>query len=155
MLTLRKAFASGEGDHVWDVPTDSQRPLLIYFTVSSILWNTASATTRISILLVYIDIFKNLKFRRACYAMIFLSVACFLVNNIVQVLSCTPLWRTWSFADMVACRNMLPRALMAITGDSAFLDFITTIMPMTVLWKMQMPLRRKIGVMLAFGALLL
>ena len=153
--THKQAFAFGEGDHIWNVSSSKGKPLLVYFTISSILWNAALASTRVSMLLFYVDIFKSKRFRHVSYLAIALSLVCFFANLVLQLLSCSPLWTIWSPVEMTTCEDMLLIALITTSADGAALDFITTVLPITVLWNMQLALRRKIGIMLTFGTMLL
>ena len=150
-----KAYGHGEGQHIWTIGHEHEKPLILHFCISNVCWLLAVTTARVSILLLYHDIFSSRKFQRVCCVMTWISVGVFIINIFLQVFSCLRLWKIWAFAAFADCSTSIPRALMAVAIDNTICDFITMVLPMTILAKMNMPLRRKVGVTMAFGTMAL
>ena len=148
------AFTAGIGQHVTDIPASEYAPLLKGFLASSIFWDASTTTTKFAILLTYLELIPLKTFRHTCYVVMVVTGVIAAASVLMQALSCIPLWSTYTLQAVATCPLVRPAIIFVICG-SAVLDFVITLLPMVVLWKLQMPRKRKIGLMLAFSTLLM
>ncbi|KAK4203385.1 hypothetical protein QBC40DRAFT_274690 [Triangularia verruculosa] len=139
--------------HMWDVP-------VIVFTEN--YWkirfsaNTFQAlayfTSRLPILLLYLRLFGRTKgFRIACYFGIAGAVGAYLTTIPLLSYFCTPpIGGDWNSLDVFAkCKKLLPWAIVQACLDIV-LNVYVFVLPLPVILKLQMPPRKKLGVLVIF-----
>ena len=120
-------------------------------------WITAITAVKISILDIYVDIFgTNKTLRRLCYgAMVFFAFF-WLSDMLVVFLICRPLALGWNkLITNGHCGNEVA-AYIAVHSINTVMDIFLAVLPMPILWRLQMPTRRKVelSVMFSLGTLL-
>ena len=123
--------------------------------------NTISAfaffVSRLPVLMLYLRIFgSNKKFRYAVYFGILAVFAVYLAYVPLLAYFCTPaIGKPWSSLEVFSkCRRLEPFAI--VSGScNIFLDIYILLLPMPMIWRLQMPLQKKIGILAVFttGAL--
>lgn len=68
-------------------------PKWSYFTI--IFYNFGLSLVKISILLLYLRVLRDLNYRKACYIVLSIVVAVSLWTTISSILFCVPLERNW------------------------------------------------------------
>ncbi|KAI0509175.1 hypothetical protein F5B22DRAFT_658582 [Xylaria bambusicola] len=144
---------SHKSRHLWDVP-------LIWFTED--YWkiryagNTIQAfayfTSRLPILVLYIRLFgRQAGFRFACYFALFANFAVYLTAIPLLSYFCAPrIGEDWNSLDVFdKCKTLLNWAVIQGSLDIA-LDLYIFILPLPPVLRLQMPKRKKIGVLIVF-----
>lgn len=128
-----------------ELSNDSQMVLALALT-----WTLANTAVKFSILHLYIVIFRKREFVWACYATMGLTVAYCLSNCLQSLLLCRPIQFNWDKTIDGVCS---PAYYPYISSASIHtgIDLIIIILPMPMLWGLQMAIRKKISLTLAFG----
>ncbi|KAI1338182.1 hypothetical protein F5Y15DRAFT_134431 [Xylariaceae sp. FL0016] len=130
---------------------DVQVQLKLVFS-SYFTWTLATTSCKIAVLVMYLDIFRtNRTFRRVVWAYIAICACYPLVFVPFFVTACSPYWAFWDAA--LAATNCRPLEIQetASVAVNLFLDLSVVLMPIPVVWKLQMPANKKIGVTAMFG----
>lgn len=128
------------------------RPNKIYF-FSEFLYVAILPLTKISILLFYLKIFPRRGFRIATYIVIGFNVAYLITFVVISVFQCTPIdgaWLRWDGTHHYTCRNENAQG-WAAAGLNMILDIATMVLPLRELYKLNLSVRKKIGVMAMFS----
>jgi hypothetical protein len=123
---------------------------IFYFT--ELIYLTAIALTKISVLLFYLRLFPHKQLRRTIYLTIVLCILYIIGFVIATALQCLPVhlaWDHWDGEHHGHCINLNALA-WASAGVNIILDIIVIIIPMRELKNLAMSRRRKFGVMLMF-----
>ncbi|CAI6287712.1 unnamed protein product [Periconia digitata] len=142
----------GLGYHFWDVKTvDFVLPFQVYTLCSTIVYATSLIFTKISILLFYLRLSPQLWFRVAVWILIGITSCYGLMYNLLSIFACKPIAATWNLALMpqAECVGVLPK-YMALSILNIVIDVLTLILPIPVVWKLQMSLRQKLSIILVF-----
>ncbi|KAK3349735.1 hypothetical protein B0T25DRAFT_248534 [Lasiosphaeria hispida] len=141
---------SGYGYHIWEVTPEQ---LVLFYKMcyfSFVLYGLATVATKVSILLLYLDIFNGTTLRRTTYA----------------VLAAVAIWGTWTlFSSIFFCwpirafwhtdmteKTCLPRAKFFVEIWLHFaLDFIIFLLPIPVIRSMTLPARQKLWLYFVFA----
>ncbi|RDL40284.1 uncharacterized protein BP5553_00263 [Venustampulla echinocandica] len=141
----------GLGQHQKHVSTDSVILTLQLLPAAESLWTMANTATKVSILLVYKNIFALRKFRILADTVIVIVIM-LAVGNIIQCLAiCRPFAFQWDKTiEGGVCGNQTLGILLV-----AFLNLVTdlmiVIMPMPLVWKLKMPRPKRLVLMAIFG----
>ncbi|PSN64929.1 hypothetical protein BS50DRAFT_47370 [Corynespora cassiicola Philippines] len=129
-------------------------------TISKFLWvnempfSIVLGLVKISILLFYARLFSASLFKQVSWAMIIIITMWTIAILLVSIFKTNPVSGIWTNPEETYAINDSAYVISVAAMSLAF-DCIILIMPIFVIRKLQMPLRRKIGVMLVFwlGAL--
>ncbi|KAH9204947.1 hypothetical protein DL95DRAFT_255244, partial [Leptodontidium sp. 2 PMI_412] len=144
---------NGIGQDIWKVPFDSITRILFFFWAGEPIYFMEIALLKIAFLLFYLRIFPDRSFRRILWALIFVNAMSGIVFAAAVCLICRPLsyvWNQWDMEHVGQCGDMNALAF-ANAGVSIVLDIFTLILPITQVWKLQLGLKKKIGVILMFS----
>ena len=120
------------------------------FFASQFFWATSIASFRLSILHLYIEIFSTKLFRRCAYGSGCL-VGLFYIGSITTTLRiCEPIEFNWDKTITGTCGNEGTAELVA-AAINMVLDVLIVLLPLPVVWKLQMPTQKKIGVTVTFA----
>jgi hypothetical protein len=139
--------------HMWDVP-------IIWFTenywkirfAGNTLQALAYFTSRLPILLLYLRLFGRKKgFRAAVYIAIAAAFAVYITSIPLLSYFCTPPpGGDWGSLDVFAkCINLLAWAMVQGSCDIA-LNLYILLLPLTAIMGLQMPAKKKLGVLAIF-----
>ncbi|KAK4222684.1 hypothetical protein QBC38DRAFT_489287 [Podospora fimiseda] len=116
-----------------------------------LLWCLAMTSVRLSIINLYSHLFSSSqKLRIACYVMTAVCAVWFIGDALTVFLICRPFNYNWDKTVDGSCGNV-NAAYLSVHSTNFVVDSTIALMPLPVLWKLSMPMRRKIGVMLMFG----
>ena len=142
----------------------------MYF-IDEVLYLTALPIIKIAILCTYLKIFTNKYFKWLVYGAIGLNVAYAITFILITIFQCNPVenvsanswlgactlltlfvqaWLNWDQTRSGQCNNVNAQS-WASAGLNIFLDIIVVILPMPMLWNMNLNPRKKFLVMLMFG----
>jgi hypothetical protein len=133
--------------------TDSNQ---IYFW-DELIYVAAVPLTKISIIFLYLRIFRGKGFRYFAYALMAANVAFLIAFEVVSIFQCWPIqgaWRAWDGTFEAKCRNVNLQGWMAATF-SIILDVLTLILPLPELYKLDMSTKKKVQIMMMFSVGLL
>lgn len=117
------------------------------------LYLGALPLTKISILLFYLKIFPHCNTRVACWILIALNAAYFIVFELVSIFQCKPIegaWRAWDKEFPAKCNNINMQGWMA-AALNILLDLGTLIVPLPDVYRLSLSLRKKIQITLMFS----
>lgn len=107
---------------------------------------------RLSILSLYMHIFSlHQKFRMACYVLMVATTAWGIAVFFLLAFDCHPFAFNWDKTIPGGyCVNVKASYLAAHVANLT-IDSSIAFLPATVLWGLQMPLRRKVGIIILFA----
>ena len=111
--------------------------------VGELTWVTAVTLIRASVILLYIRIFPTTPVRVAGYGVLTVNLAYFIATVLACCLICRPLAYSWDNSIDGKCGDA--KSLdMFIGVFNLLMDVVTVVLPMPVLWGLQMPTGRKV-----------
>lgn len=110
---------------------------------SVFLWVSATALIKLSILHLYVGVFAKPGFRMGVYVLATVIVAFWFSYVLAEFLICRPLAYNWDKTVKGTCGNLTTQ-IIAVAVINAVLDFASAVLPMPVLWNLQMAFKKKI-----------
>ncbi|MCJ1421896.1 hypothetical protein MMC32_008263 [Xylographa parallela] len=148
-LTLSAVVNGGVGRHLAEV-------LPVFQTLSKItlalalVWTLANTAVKISVLHLYITIFQTRSFRYAAYFAMFLTAGYAITNCLQLLLICRPIAYNWDKTINGTCSSEAVPFLASACINMG-IDVIIVVLPMPMLWRLQMPTQRKVALSVIFG----
>lgn len=102
---------------------------------------------KISVLLLFLDVFVISWVRRATYVVIVLATLCGLWTTLSNILFCIPIYKFWDFAMPLEPDRKCIATPMKYYVDASLnlaLDFVMLFMPLPVIWHMTLPWGHKL-----------
>lgn len=122
------------------------------FFAGSILWICATTLVKLSILALCIEIFRESLSAIAVWTIGITSIAFWIGIILTACLICQPIAFNWDRSLDGKCGSTVSEEIALATVNMA-LDISLVLLPMPVLWRLQMPLWKKVTVtcILSFG----
>ncbi|PYI04015.1 hypothetical protein BO78DRAFT_348674, partial [Aspergillus sclerotiicarbonarius CBS 121057] len=142
----------GLGQHTADLPNPAVQLVQfakIYLALSPI-WGCAISAVKISILLLYISIFRSKVFIRCCYGLILLQSLWCVAVILGSLLLCRPLKMNWDATAEGHCGSTTA-IYLALHIVNLLFDVSVGLAPIPVLWQLQLKLWRKIELSCMFA----
>ncbi|KAL8688973.1 MAG: hypothetical protein Q9218_005243 [Villophora microphyllina] len=143
----------GLGQHIYDLPPDIHvsASLELYYFGEWIYYLTV-AVTKVAILNLYLRIAVEPHFRRIIWAcMIFVIITATGCIS-ASILQCTPIHKAWDAARVVPGSCIKVNTLFfANAGLDIFQDALIYVLPMRMLYQLQIPKRQKVALMMVFA----
>ena len=118
--------------------------------VGEATWGVAVTVIRASVLALYIRIFRTKSFRWACYVVHAINAAFGAATILGACLICLPVAYNWDHSIAGHCGNQ--KSLDLFIGIfNLLMDVTVVVLPMPVLWGLQMAVGRKIVLSMMFG----
>ncbi|KAF2088817.1 hypothetical protein K490DRAFT_38175, partial [Saccharata proteae CBS 121410] len=141
--------------HVWDVPLQSIKGVLIIAFIAKLVFVYAATFTRLSLLCFYYRLVQDSDinwFRWAVHVSVIFNVVLCIIFTCFGIWLCQPISGYWQFPQgpNTQCMDEGP-ATLAIGIVNIFADLFVTLLPVPVIIRLQMPLTRRIGVMILLG----
>ena len=109
------------------------------------------AITKIAILILYLRIAPQRVYRVVIYSVMGFVVATSLSSVLASIFQCIPLYKAWDAAGVVPGHCITVNALFyANAGLDIFQDAIIYVLPMKLLYDLQIPKRQKIALIMVF-----
>jgi len=105
---------------------------------------------RLSILHLLCEIFVTVPFRRAAHIIMVVTAMWYLGVFITFFAICRPFDFDWRSDERGVYGNFFLSFLLSAIFN-LFLDLCIIVLPMPMLWRLQMPISRKISLMIIFG----
>ena len=115
------------------------------------LWISANSCIKISILHLYITIFGNKTFRHVVYAVMGITCAYWLSTIVRMFFLCTPFAYLWDKSIEGASCLDLSATSLSVSVINLILDVMIILLPMPILWRLQMAKSKKLAVSGIFG----
>ncbi|MCJ1291626.1 hypothetical protein MMC34_003171 [Xylographa carneopallida] len=141
---------AGEGQAFENIPPQDQGRIFMTFVFESPVWAAANTLVKISILHLYVTIFPSPIFRKICYAMMAISTVYFVSILLETFLLCMPFVYNWNKMIEGTCGNQT-LALLMIGSANLIIDAIIVVLPLPLLWRLQLPIWKKIGLLVMFS----
>ncbi|KAK0515818.1 hypothetical protein JMJ35_001852 [Cladonia borealis] len=110
--------------------------------VGQLLWATSVTLVRASVLSLYICIFRTPSFRSTCYGVHAFNLGFFVATVLACCLICRPFAYNWNHSIEGTCGDQ--RSLELFLGVfNLLIDVTTVVLPLPVLWGLQMPTSKK------------
>ncbi|MCJ1264136.1 hypothetical protein MMC22_004007 [Lobaria immixta] len=157
-VNVTAVIAGGLGQHTVDLITQPHK-LIVFgksFVAVQPLWVSAITSVKISILRLYINIFRSRIFRNICFVAIAVCGLFFVFDILAAFLICRPLAFNWDITIPGGhCGNKVAVYIAAHTINFV-VDVSLAILPMPILWGLQMSMRKKIelSIMFSLGTLI-
>ncbi|KAF9700165.1 hypothetical protein EKO04_001959 [Ascochyta lentis] len=150
-IIILEMSLKGFGLHYWNVPTSNAVILLKLFYVCQMLYVAVQIFSKVAILAFYSRLFPDFIrwFRWSVRGMVAFMFVHGFVFFLLVVFQCWPVRSIWD--KTVTDAKCLPvSAVIGFTGAALSIveDIIILLLPLPVVWKLQMSIRKKIGVIL-------
>ncbi|KAJ5909697.1 hypothetical protein N7504_004340 [Penicillium tannophilum] len=124
-----------------------------YLWFSIPFYNLALILSKLSALFLFLRIFRSKPFILVTYALMGFLVIAGLWMVISGFVFCIPVSDFWRAPPPVAVKHCLPKGPVWFSNAAMqiFSDVVILILPMPLLYKLQLPRPQKIGIMLVFG----
>lgn len=124
--------------------------MLKAFYVSIWVYNLSLSCTKVSILLQYLRIFIQKRFRVACYTLLGVVVVYSLYTFFTAVFACTPIAFFWDPSLGGKCLNRFA-IWFANSGINIGTDILTAVLPLPMLKRLELPRRQRRALMIVFA----
>ncbi|CAK3894328.1 unnamed protein product [Lecanosticta acicola] len=140
----------GWNRHLWDVdPTDYSNAGIIAFT-AKLLFVEAATFTRMSLHCFYYRLVRDSGigwFRYVLHASMLFIVLLGIASICIGIWLCVPVQSYWVFPPMEDAKCLDEGVVTLVIGVlNCFADLLTTLLPIPLVMKLQMPLKQRIGV---------
>ena len=143
-------IAGGSGQHASTLSDATKMHNQKALFAAAFFWITATCTLKMSILLLYTEIFQAQIPRRIACGILSL-VASFFIGFLVAIFTqCFPFSMNWDKNAKGHCGNLTAESRAGAFINLIF-DTMITIFPMPLIWSLQMPAAKRIGLILLFG----
>ncbi|GKZ29880.1 hypothetical protein AbraIFM66950_006841 [Aspergillus brasiliensis] len=154
---LAAGFAAGLGVHLEELMATAPQKFALHmklFVPAQLLWAAANSCVKASILFLYIDLFPNKVFCRVCYGTLCITAAYFTMVLIEAFALCKPVQYNWDKSIEGQCTGENVAYLVAGIVNLTIDTFIV-ILPMPLVFNLQLILSKKVAVaaMFSLGAL--
>ncbi|TVY13954.1 Satratoxin biosynthesis SC1 cluster protein 4 [Lachnellula arida] len=113
-------------------------------------FGAAVCAVKFSVLLLYRRIFITRSFKISTTVIAILVTLWVIVKNLVGAFQCTPVRKAWIKSTPGHCINFIDLVLGAQAFNVVF-DIVILILPMRAVYKLHLPLHKKLGVMAIFA----
>ncbi|KAK3985826.1 putative integral membrane protein Pth11-like [Cladorrhinum sp. PSN332] len=146
-----KCFEYGIGRHMWDTPAIWLTDAFRWFTFASYLYILLSLAVRLTFLFFYYRVFSH---QGTVKYVLIGAIIVFSALNLgvffATLFNCNPREKAWDQTVPGKCIN--PEILPWISGGSSALgDVFVLLLPLPVLWGLNMDLKKKVRVLGVFG----
>ncbi|KAK3990483.1 hypothetical protein QBC44DRAFT_64269 [Cladorrhinum sp. PSN332] len=120
----------------------------VYFTIIS--YNVSIALVKLSILLLYLRVFTPVFIRKSTYTVLVAVLLLSLWSVLSTIFFCIPVARFWDRTIDGSCLPRPPRWISGAIFNIAS-DFAILVLPLSVVRRLSIPTRQKIGLYLVFA----
>lgn len=137
----------GLGKHILRVGFASASKMGRALYVLEAIYPACTAATKISILLLYRRLFTTLNpwFRYSLYIIFTVLIGWAISGFFSTVFQCTPIHRIWEESREGKCIDLVP-ALIALAVINTVVNASVLLLPMPIVWYLNMPRRRKVAI---------
>ncbi|KAL8805216.1 MAG: hypothetical protein Q9182_002091 [Xanthomendoza sp. 2 TL-2023] len=141
------------GVHQWNVPRAHYIKFLKYVYTEELLYCVTIIPTKTSILLQQIHVFipaKN-QLYYLTHSLIWLNAVQYIIIFLLFTFLCTPIRRVWE-GDLVKGKCLDHKALIVSgSGLNVLSDFAILVLPISSIWRLKLPMRKKLRISAVFA----
>ncbi|PYH34144.1 uncharacterized protein BO87DRAFT_376539 [Aspergillus neoniger CBS 115656] len=142
---------NGLGNPAADLTTYEVGVIWKFFTAASVTWLFSSVGCKLSMLSLYLTLFGvSRQFRTVIYVTSAIVTIYFLVLLPLFLTNCHPLSYGWNPVPGGGCRDLALEEPIIIAVN-ILLDGLVAVLPIPVIWKLRMPLQKKITIVVMFS----
>ncbi|KAK5086256.1 hypothetical protein LTR70_007370 [Exophiala xenobiotica] len=152
-IILNMLSYSGLGKDVWTLRFDNITETLKLFTILEKVYTPTTWFTKISILFLYLRLFPDHELRRTIKIGLGLCAASLVCLELACIFKCWPISYSWTFWDGEhggKCTSMSGQG-WANASVNMFADIAVLILPLPTIWKLKLPIEKKLGIMAMFS----
>ncbi|KAF7514167.1 hypothetical protein GJ744_004492 [Endocarpon pusillum] len=142
----------GHGLHMWDVPLETATEWRKWENLQEIIYGPIILITKISILLLYSKLFAPSR-KSATYIniqlLLYLCILFYTAITLAKIFQCTPRTKIWNPTLPGRCIK-LGALFIASSVFNTSSDFAILVIPIFVVWRLQIPIERKVWISVAF-----
>ncbi|PSN63827.1 hypothetical protein BS50DRAFT_90101 [Corynespora cassiicola Philippines] len=149
----------GVAVHQWNLTLGTYFKLLYWVNIHQLVYAPTMLSIKIAIVLQYMSIFSPERCRNKImhyggWATIVANAMFYIIRWFLTLLSCRPRKKIWDKSEPGSC--IRTNQFLTATGFvNAISDIIILILPLMVLWKLQLPRKKKFEISLLFATGLL
>ncbi|KAI0025390.1 hypothetical protein F4780DRAFT_791020 [Xylariomycetidae sp. FL0641] len=143
----------GLGLDMWAVSFDDITDILHYYYFDEVIYISALALTKVSILFFYLKVFPKKAFRIMTWILIGANLTYMVVFDLLLIFQCKPLYGAWTFWDGTFEGECISINVLGWTA-AAFnivLDLSVIMLPMPELFQLSMSLRKRLQIVAMFA----
>ena len=136
--------SAGLGKHVWAPGVQPEKGYKILFALE-LVYGVGITLIRISVVLFYHRIFgRERKFRIALWCTGGMLIAWFIAISAVSIFQCSPVQKQWDYTLPGHCLSFYG-TFIGVTAPNVFIDLFLLLLPVPMLWKLQIRTTQKIA----------
>ncbi|KAK8133014.1 hypothetical protein PG999_001187 [Apiospora kogelbergensis] len=140
------------GKHFWQVTVAEYSPhLLAYSTAATMTYSLSVIFSKLSILCLYLRLSPRKSFRIAVYALIFVVTGYALAYQVVSIFSCKPIRAAWDITITESRCVDKEAVYMGLSISNIIMDIIILLIPVHVVYPLQMSKRQKVSLVMLFA----
>ncbi|KAH8763617.1 hypothetical protein F5883DRAFT_559287, partial [Diaporthe sp. PMI_573] len=132
-----------------DLNTQQLKQYLIILYADNICYTCCTITVKLSIILLLRRIFTPRLFQIIAYILTGIFVVWWITVLFFQIFSCSPVHSFWDFELQQSCIDTT-KFYNGVAISNILMDFILLTLPLPMIWKLQMTLRKKLQVSFIF-----
>ncbi|KAI0491094.1 hypothetical protein F4859DRAFT_520658 [Xylaria cf. heliscus] len=149
--TIIGTVHGGIGLPAWEVSPEQLTIAYKFFFASDFFWAISIASFRLSILLLYIEIFSVSRyFQWGAWASVIVVCSFFVGNIVIALTICQPVALNWDPTINGHCGNG-STAQLAVAAFNVALDIIIIALPLPAVWHLQLRTHKKVAITITFG----
>jgi len=147
MIIVLEEDVHGNGKHLWNVSLPAVARYAKLAIISEIIYTVVIFLTKLSILLLYLRVFRPA--RKLCLAihlLLWANLLFYVADFLVEVFQCNPRRKAWDVTHSVQGTCIDQRAAqLASAIINTFSDLAILAVSIGMIWKLQIPLKKKLG----------
>ncbi|OTB19761.1 hypothetical protein K445DRAFT_313534 [Daldinia sp. EC12] len=144
---------NGLGLDMWFVPHDNVTEVLRLYYFDELIYISALALTKVSILFFYLKVFPKRSFRLCTYALIAINLVYAITYDFLLIFQCNPIrgaWLQWDGETETQCISINVLGWSAAAINIA-LDLAVIILPLPELFALSLSLRKRLQIIAMFA----
>ncbi|KAM5344694.1 hypothetical protein ACJ41O_010556 [Fusarium nematophilum] len=143
----------GGGYHAWEILKAEYYNWLKWFYASTVVYCPAAFFTKATILLLVARVFAvERRVSKAIRLFVWALLLMYIPIEAVRIFTCDPIRSLWDpTVDDVHCLNQR-KVFFSSLALSILTDTLILVVPIPLTWKLRMPLRKKVKIVLLLGA---
>ncbi|EUC40598.1 hypothetical protein COCMIDRAFT_108368, partial [Bipolaris oryzae ATCC 44560] len=153
VICYRMTF-TGLGQDLWKVSFSDITYTLRLFWISGCTYFALITFVKLQFLLFYLQIFPDKRFRRIVFCVITFNLISMVAFIFASIFFCSPVslaWTQWDREHTGKCSSNKNTLSYANASISILLELVALALPIPEIWKLQLSLKKKIGVLLMFS----
>ncbi|KAK8075604.1 hypothetical protein PG997_010267 [Apiospora hydei] len=140
------------GRHFWQVTVADYSPyFLAYSTAATMTYSLSVIFSKLSILFLYLRLSPQRSFRFAVITLIVIVSAYALAYQVVSIFSCKPMKAAWDITITDATCVDKEAVYMGLSISNIIMDVIILLIPIHVVYPLQMSKRQKVSLVMLFA----